>query len=339
MLFASTDDIRSFIPVNVSMEFETLSPYIDIAEDEYLTKLIGSAMFDVLAGYLDVVPTEKQKKLLRLAKKAVINLALWRWSNVGSVQVSDMGITRQETTNQKSAYKYQEEALREGFKQDGFNGLDTMLEYMEENINDFLTFKQSSYYTIFKGHLINQTKEFDDIYFIGKSRLVFLRLQRFIIQAEDFHIIPSIGIDTYNELMAILQYQGSGSGSGEGTSHQLQLISLMRKACAHLAVYMGIAELNVNITDKGLFFESKDGGQSSFQKQTNVNETFNMNESLASVARAAYKNGMGYLEAGREYLLANLSQFSTYQNSLAYDSGDGTSEYRFDNTDKKIVRM
>jgi len=354
MLFRNTEEIKSYLPVNTSLSFEVISPYIKTAERDYLIKLIGLALYNEIANYQgsgsgsgmgDVDP--KHIQLLEYAKTAVINLAILEWSKTGTLQAGNLGLTMQETPNQKIPYKYKEQEYKDSIKANGFNALDMMLEYLEENINNFPTFKQSVNYTVFKGHLINQTKEFDTIYFIGGSRLVFIRLQRFIVQAEDFSILPVIGRELFDKVMSVISYQGSGSGSGSGFDYTLpspvtdmgRLINMLQKAAVHLSIYLGICDLNVNVTEKGLFFESKEGGQGSFSKQTNVMETFVPNEMLPGIARNAYKNGTGYLEMARQFVLKNISSFPEYANSESYDTTVGNRRMSFDNTDKKIIRM
>jgi hypothetical protein len=342
MLFQSTDDVKTYIPVNTSLSFDVLSPFITIAERDYLKKIIGSALYAEIAAYIgSATVTEAQKLLLDYAKTAVINIALWRWAKKGTLQASDLGLTRQESTNQKTPFKYQEQEFKETYKEDGFNALDLMLEYLEENIDTFPTFKQSVNYTVFKGHLINETREFNAIRDIGASRLVFLRVQRFIVQVEDFHVIPTIGREQYDALMALIAYQGSGSGSGTGVDNVLSwtLIGLLKKAVAHLAVYEGISDLNVNITDKGFFFDSSEGGQNSFDKKTNVTETFNTNETLPSIARNALKAGNGYMNAAREFLVLYADDFPLYADWVGFDDSSESQGMSFDNTDKKTVRM
>jgi hypothetical protein len=342
MLFNNISEVKEFLPVNVALEFNSIKPFIKISERNYIIKLIGAGMFNEIAGYSELTDVSaKQKELQELCKIADINIAMWRWSNIGALQVGDVGITRAETEMQKSAFKYQEDALREGFKTDGFNGLDDLLEYLELNITTFQTFKASANYTVFKGHLINQTTEFNSIYFIGGSRLVFIRLQQFIKQAEDFDIIPLIGKTLYDRVIAIIQNQGSGSGSGSGSGNSVitDLIMFLKQAVAYRAVFRGIVSLNFNITDKGFFFESKEGGSSSFAKQTNVNETFNLNGSLEGLAINSRDIGSEYMEQARKHLLAYPDDFPEYTNSSAFDDGAGVARMRFNNTDKKTVRM
>lgn len=347
MLLESTEDIKNYLPVNTSLEFDVISPYIKTAERDYLTKVIGSGLYAEIDAYKESAElTETEKTLLDYAKIAVINLALFEWAKTGTLQAGNMGLTMQETANQKVPYKYKEQEYKDSVKANGFNALDAMLEFLEENINTFPTFKQSVNYTVFKGHLIGRTQEFNSFYFIDSSRLVFIRMQRFIIQAEDFHILPTIGRELYDRIMSLFMYQGSGSGSGSGDYNLAfpvtdigKLIKMLQKATAHLSVYMGVVDTNVNVTDRGWFFEGADGGSSSFASKKNVQDTSIANDNFASIARNALKNGNAYLEQARQYILKNIDSFPEYADSDAYDETVGNRAMIFDNTDKKIVRM
>lgn len=333
MLFNNTSDIKKFAPVNVSLEYESITPFINIVERDYLKKLIGDAMYTEISAYTQS-STAIQKGLLKLCKEAVIHLALWKWSMGGSVSVSDIGITRAESEKQKSAYKYQEDSFRDAMKDTGFFALDAVLEYLETNISDFSTFSSSANYTVLKSNFINTTAAFDEIYDISNSRLVFLRLKRFITMVQDFDIIPGIGRETYDILLAIANdTQGSGSGEDEYTK-QNAVIGYIRKAVAFFAVSRAILELNVNITDKGFFFEQKEGAQNTFQKTNNLYDN-----QLSTLANNAKQNGTAYLEYAIAYMKDNLDIFPEFEASTAYDENEGNAGMNFDNTDKKIIRV
>jgi len=333
MLFSNTSDIKKYVPVNVSLEYDTIKPFLTAVERDFLKRLIGSTLYAEILDYTQN-SSAIQKGLLDLCRQAVINLALWKWTSGGAVNISDIGITRPESEKQKSAYKYQEDALRDHLKEEGFNSLDAVLEYLEDNIDSFSSFKASDNYTIFKSNFINQTSEFDDICSIGASRLVFLKLRRFMTLVEDFEVLPAIGKEMFDKLKAFVTDTGSGSGSGDPDEHSSTVITYLKKAIAHLSIARGILDLNVNITDKGFFFESKEGSTNSFNRQSNLSTG-----QLSAMANNAKKTGNDYLEHAIKYMRANIESFTDYEDSAAYGSGDGTEGMNFDNTDKKIIRV
>ncbi len=330
MLFNNTTDIKNFLPVNVSLEFVTIKPFIELVERNYLSKLLGDALYQEVCD-IDQRSTLNQKELLLLCKTAVIYLALWKWSLSGSVSISDLGITRTESDKQKSAFKYQEAGFRESMKQEGHNALDNVLYFLELHINYFNSFKSSGTYTILTSHFINYTVQFDSFFPIGKSRLVFIRLMRYIILVEDFEIKPEIGVETFNSMIKII---AGDSGSGDGADLKILVaITYLQRAIANLAIAKACQELNINITDKGLFFEAQEGNSSTFDQQYQASQ-----EQISNLSTNADLTGRKYLQLAIDHMKANITMFPDYAASSAYSDASGSAGMNFNNTDKKIIR-
>jgi len=74
-----------------------------------------------------------------------------------------------------------------------FNQLDTILEYLEKHISHFPEFKKSKYYTISKNTFIPDTATFNEIYDINNSRLVFLKMKYFVKDVENIELLFRLG--------------------------------------------------------------------------------------------------------------------------------------------------
>lgn len=329
MLFKESEntnaaEIKQYISVNVSTNYGTLKPYIEIAESEYIKKLLGDDQYDELLDYYeaeDPAPETRLDELLTLVQRALINLAYFRGFPILIVKMSDQGAYRNENDKQKSLFKYQEDALREMFKRDGFNGLDAVLEYLETNIDLFPEFEGSTNYTVFKSNFINTTTEFDDIYNINGSRLVFLKLRRFMNVIEDSKIITLIGRTYFDELKTQIKEHTL-------TAANTTAVELIQKAVAFYSISQGLSELGVKLTDKGLVFETREGTVNDYKKDTKVG-----GDDLNALISSSRKNGDMYLSYVKDELHNNIDDYPTYAASDEYDSTN-TANIR-DNTDKK----
>ena len=181
------EEIRKYIPVSVATSFSNVSPLIGSAETKYILPLLGQTLYDQVHAYYttpETLPTgvteanrAKFDILIEHIQRSLINLTYFAGFEFLSVSINDSGFHRQENDTEKSLFKYQEEAIKNQFKDAGFNGLDTMLEYIEANPTVFLLFTASSAYTLRKESIIPSTKIFDDLININGSRLVFLKLK------------------------------------------------------------------------------------------------------------------------------------------------------------------
>ncbi len=325
------EQIKQYISVNVSTDFENIEPYLEIAEREYIKPLLGDELYQELDSYANEsgsgtggdsgsgsgAGTVLMDELLDLTRRAEINLAYFRGYSMLSIKVSDAGFHRIETTTQKSLYKYQEEAILNTFKTDGFNGLDNILEFLETNIDEFPDFEASESYTVFKSKFIPRTSVFQKIFSIKNSRLVFLRLQPFTTMVEDFEILPTIGIVLFDKLkLEIVKTSGQDAVL-------MALVPFIQKAIAFLSISRSIAEIGVNISEKAVYFEVSQG-------DTIKQETLS-NEQIKRLSNNNRTTGLNYIQYLMDFLHDNIDDYPDYAEFYGYNDGEFIER---DNTDK-----
>ncbi len=315
MLFKETSnlkmaEIRRYIPVSVATSFPNLAPFIQAAEVSYIIPLLGDALYNQILSYyttpgvLPVGITSQNKAtfdiLIEHIQRSLINLTYYAGYDFMNTSMNDSGFHRQETDTEKGLYKYQEEAIKSGFRSNGFNSLDTMLEYIEKHMDVFILFKTSANYTLRKSSIIPDTKTFDKIFDINNSRLVYLKLCRFIKEVEDFDIGALLGSDLYALLKAEILKDSPDPKI-------LTLIPYVRSPLAYLAVSRASFQLGMIVTDKGLFFESTDStiSNSTIQKQLT-------DQQYHHLASRSKNTGEAYLEILRGFLLANRADYPSY---------------------------
>ncbi|MDT8394253.1 MAG: DUF6712 family protein [Bacteroidales bacterium] len=331
---AKADEIRQYISVNSSISFDSLLPHIESAESKYIKKILGREQYLELCAYysdplawppIERIPKTHEDwlaKLLKLVQKSLINLALLDGFAILSVNIGDSGAFRKETDSQKPLFQYQEENLKNTFRTEGFNTLDAILEFLEENINNFPIFKESDTYTVFKSKFIPTATVFNEYYNIGGSRLVFLHLQKYIDLVNDFSIIPVIGRSFFDELIVAM------TSGVDLTDKQKSVIRFIQKIQAFLSVSKGIATLGMNITHNGTYFISDGTNSSNFRKKDPASI-----ENLRLDIKNTQQTGQAYIDYLKDYLHDNIEDFPTYAEFNAYNQGEPT-DHR-DNTDKK----
>lgn len=329
MLIKTNTEIKNFIPVSVAAEYDTLKPFITAAEADYIKTLLGASMYDELVEFYnsDNWPLAEDAEavlvamgeLLEKVQLALINLAYWVGFDELNSFISDNGFHRTESESMKGLYRYQEDSLRDSFKNKGFNALDSVLEYLEENIAHFEEFKASDNYTLLKNAIIPKTSVFDNIYFIGGSRLVFLRLKRFMQICEDFDLLPVIGSKLMSEVKTEIV-------KNEPAPRITTLLPYLRKPLAFLTIATAIDELAVDISDKGLLFNKAATNSPSMRRDQLPDERITL------IARRARDNAQRYIDLLKDFLTANAEIYTEYS------GGESTGRaINRDNTSKKTI--
>lgn len=322
MLFKNLDEIRPFIAVGSGTEFARLKPHIQNAESNFIYPILGNDLTTKIQQSFDqteppVEPySEKLPELLWLTQKAIIHLTYWIGFQVLNASISDGGFKRTESEKQKSLFKYQEDELKEYFKTTGFNALDDILIFIENNISEFPDFVNSESWTIRKTNFIPDTKSFDQIVFINNCRLTFLRLNSYMKLIEDFYMIPILGQPLFDELKAEIIKK-------EPSEKSLKILPYIQKPMAFFASAFLMEETGADLLDKGLYFESKTAGFLS-----NENKQPAQQEMIISLTKRNRLFAENYLERLKSFIRSNpedFPEFSTLTGSV----------FRRDNTNKK----
>ncbi len=320
MFFSTVEDtfleqVKLFIPASAATSKEKLWPFIEAAERKYILPILGRELYNDLSAFAaedsawsgegeDIV---KSTELLRLVRLSEINLAYFIGFDILNSRISDQGFQRAETENFKGLYKYQEENIRTYFKETGFNTIDDILQYLEDYMEYFPEWEGSASFTLRQASIIKDTKTFDGICSINGSRLIFLRLQPFINQVMDIDIKNVLGADIYEAL----QDELSGLGSG---GDYLDLAGELKKPVAFLSAALLVKNTG-NLTEKGLFFESRSGSPDSISLTPGGVDSSNY---------AFYRStGEQYLAGLRKYLRDNFVDYPGITGSVYSRDNDG----------------
>lgn len=307
MLIKTIEEIKELLPVSIASDFNRLKPHLENAERDYLVPAIGANMMLELEEFAENPPEgeltdvqESMAELLKLAQISLVHLAFWIGYDTLNAYISDGGFRRIETEKIRSLFKYQEDSIRDYFKVTGFNGIDAMLELMESKPEDFLEFYASPAYAELKELFVKDTVTFHNIYFIGKSRLVFMRLVPYMKTVADLYIKPLLGTTNYESLRTAMV-------TGPMTAATIAILPLIQKPVAFLATAMLMEDSGAELNDRGLFFAGK--------MATNLDNTVHTAAETERVNALVKRNrgiGESYLAAVKTYLLENAVDWNGY---------------------------
>jgi hypothetical protein len=317
------EEIREFISVSASSSFDSFSPHILNAERDYLIPVIGTDLYDEITETFAALPFDsptepqlKQLELLRICRSAIIHISVWIGFDLLNAHISEGGFKRTESASVKPLFKYQEDHLKAYFRTNGFNALDSILTYLESNSTVFTSFFESTQGTIFKSSFIPNTGTFDDILFINKSRLTFLRLKAQMQLTEVMEIAPILGIETFNYIKSELV-------KDKPADKVIALLPYIRRPLAYLSSALLMEESGADLTDNGLYFTSV---TASYNNDTAHDPS--SSERIAILVKRNRNFGYAYLDQLRTYLLSNPADWTLIVPSTG-------KVLRRDNTNKK----
>ena len=200
-------DFKSFYPaVNTNMQWCTLHPYVEQAEEMYIIPYISQEFYEEMETEYQLSGTiadEEKAKAFKYLRTALAYYTMYEAIPHLNARIADAGIN--ENMNGDTAPVRQWVFNNSQWKacKKGYAFLDKALAYMEAQIQDgntdFDTFKDSDAYTITRDLLIPTASIFNEYYNIQKSRKAYVALRPFIRKAEQLHLKPFL-CELYQEI-------------------------------------------------------------------------------------------------------------------------------------------
>ena len=282
---------HDYMKMSTALAWKTVRPALRNAWELFLVPLAGEPMADRTVNiYGKTVRSDSENRLLRLAQRANIMLALWYDYSELSILIGNIGFKRQESETLKTLYKYQERQLLEGWKTKGFNALDDLLAFLEKNADEYPEYRESENYTLSRNAIVQNTEQVNEIYFISRSRLTFLRLKPHFKTVEETVIAPRTG-DLYRQLKAELSKEAPDE-------KWTGLRDALRPAIVFYAVRRLLLETG-DLSDKGLFFASLKGDDGAAEVRPVADSR------VEHQARQAEADALSYWKLAEKYMQKN----------------------------------
>ncbi len=324
MLLSTIAEIREILKISTSVDFDVLKPILETVDREFLRPVLGAEMHDKLLEFYHsspdqiavpepdppVSPTLEQiatatAKLLKLAQSAEIHLAYWYGFDLLNVQIMNDGFKRTETDKVKGLFKYQEDNLKNFFKAAGFNGLDSMLEFLDGPAKlCFPEFHDNEAGLQRKQMFIPRTDVFNSSYYIGQNRLLFMRLVPHMKVIEEIKIKLVLGEANFNYVKAEMVKPTPDSKVSI-------ILPYIRNVIAYFSTVMLMEETGSDLGDKGLFFESISSNASDHSNKAPSTEP-----RIAAMIQRNTKMGNHYLQVLKNAMIANSNEWSNYAQPL-----------------------
>lgn len=290
-------ELKQFLPVSVNFNIKNLMPSLSAAETTYITPVFGENLFRRVEEYYNSSTRDNTvlDRLLELLQSAVANLAYSDGYYTLSVKIDDSGATSPKNREQR-LYRYQEDNLRYTLRQQGYKTLDTALEHCENHLPELPEYKDSPWYAESRRHIIRSTAEFNSIFNINGSRLVFIRMSRWCATAEELNLHHRISRELTEAII-----------ENRDAPKYAPVIDDIRKYLVYTAVANCVEELKISPTERGMVYEEfnayNDGNKIT---QLPLEEALRMKDKYHKLAE-------DYLTRAIDWLNAHASDFPEYE--------------------------
>lgn len=233
-LFQNISHFKAIIggAVNATLHMGSIAPFFDLAHDQHLADWLGTDLYGQLA---DAVGADSyspaQTALLPLYQQALAWLTLFEYMPHAAVQIGETGVYRIENEQYKSAYKYQEKAVKEKLLNNGYEALEKLIVFLEANKSTYTQWPAAPGYEKHHDVVLRTAADFRMAHSKRLSRHVFELLRGVIEDVEQFVFVKMLGEAQYESL---LSHRKTGTWTDEAL--EKRLMYLMNRATAHFAL-------------------------------------------------------------------------------------------------------
>lgn len=267
-LLRNTAELKLFADVHRQTDWNTLLPYVEQAENDYIIPLLSQAQYDdfssVVNGPANADKTFEQMfsntiKLdcFRLMARALANYALYEAFPFLNTSVGDIGVTQQQSKEGTStaAPQWRYESRRAAHLNVADSYADKMLAFLELHKDLFTSWAGSSSFTVNKDLFIADSKKLSEYLGTGESRRAYLSIRPYIRLAEKQYIVPALGKPLYDEMKSQLVSNPLDVSAGNAL-----LLPYVREAVAWAAYYDALPFISIKITGDGVQVISRNDG-------------------------------------------------------------------------------
>lgn len=312
MIFSSFDEIKPYIAANISNQIETIMPYLNMAV-RYVTPFLSQAQWEKLdQDYKDGSTDEAYEKLLAKVQPCLVDFAYLIFKDDGAIEMSDMGLTRIETDNHKSAYEWMTLAFAKRRTDNAWWGIQDLIVFLQANKVTYNLWASSEEYDYLKSLFLWNVNLFAKVRPI-ESMNVLWSLRSAMTHVQEDMIRKNLGDEFYEELLG-------ESASGSFSVDNKKILRLLYRSVANLSISRGLAEGVFTFNENGL----------TLQNIRTTRESLTVSDKQMDWYKCdAENNGQAALKELKNFLNANASntKYAAYFNSDQYDDpsdGDNT---------------
>jgi hypothetical protein len=292
MILETTYDLKRYVTVAQSFEFEDFEPYIQKAINAYTHKYVGNlhtTLVDEATGTNATIKNEAREHL----RSAIANFGMYIFFPYLQVQLDSSGISVNTSENRAPANWGQIKDIRRELLRAGHESMDLLLAVLDANLEIFEDyadkFNQSN-----NELLVNNAVTFSKYYNIFDSRQTYLALMPIIRKVEDQYLHTFM----CSELITELKADVAGN------------LKAVKVALQKAIVAFTVAKVSAN----GLFVFDERGLRIDFENMSDgrrENPTSGKSvDQLKSLAEEEINNGTQYLKLVTEIIESNASDFN-----------------------------
>ena len=310
MLFKTSKTIQEFAQLSGELDLSSIRITMEGVEEKYLRPILGAAQLNALqtaykAAANDAAFTNAAMvALLDMCRRVTAPFFCYHFAPKTDVQVSDAGVQRTETANNKTAYQYQNTAYREENFAQGEEAVEKLIEFLETNKADYEAWVSSAEFKQYRSLFIKTAADFNYQYPSHTPYRNFWAMRPKMMDVETLIIRKFLGTTIFDALKAKDQ-----EAAPTFSAKQKLLIEYLKKIIAYHTVAFAIPFLNVKVSANGLTVLAATNFASSDAQNTRGGAP---NKNISDLVEQCNSNAKMWMDECIVFIKDNATDFATW---------------------------
>jgi hypothetical protein len=316
LIFSNIEEINEVLPVPLSVDFAALKPSIEPIQNKWLKPLIGNDQFSKIIEWLtgtDVLSNEKNE-LIRLCRYPLSQIILRESSDIINIMITQGGFQVAKTENTEIASANRVLLFKEQLTMNSQMGFDQLIDFLENNADDFTEYKDSPERKARKKLLIPSAREFNTgLIGIEINHFVFEKIRAVLETYEARFLIKVLGAELYAHIK-------TKTSNSESLGVYAPLLPLIQKALPGVVLADTITALNLKVDERGVYISIIRNANEA--QQTEKSGVSSVIESHRKYSSERFEDLAAHLiENAENYPLFSASQAFTDRGAERIESG------------------
>jgi len=311
LLYRNSEEFSKFNGISVNMNFDTLKPYIELSQQQFLIPIISLGEFDIISQSLNgsdypdppLGLSSRQLELLELSQRALSFYTMYKMLPYLNSHVSDKGVqqisSKEGTSNPINQWRYQDRL--EANLRDADSCAEEILKHLESNQGSFPSWVASASFTKRKDLFLANADVFDQYIKINASRSTYLSLRSVIEISEQKYILPALGTAYFNDLKTKIIGNTLNSNDSKVVAH-------LRRALAYCTMVEALPQMSIELSP---FISVRSSNDGITQKNALTGDAYK------NAINHYRSNAETFLATFKQYMIDNRSAYPLYLNSTA----------------------
>ena len=263
-LIKTTEEVRTYLKIDVAEKEESFLPYVPDATEKYIRPWLGEDLLDALTeNYDESGEDDALAALLPYVQRPLARFTFLLAAPHLDLNVTEGGFTVRSNQTNAPASRERVNAYMQSLEQLAWDGMEEMLKFLEDNKDDYDDWTASDAYTMALRNFINSAAEFNKHVDINLSRLAFAQFRNIMDDVESLEIEPVISKAQADAIKAEIV---SGTLEDETTA----IISYLRRAVANFTLSNINIKVDVSQYQYSYHLQLKDDRRVEYRRNANL---------------------------------------------------------------------